>query len=59
MGELGLVLMAKAILSNLIQFSVDEWSCVPSLLFSELSTWNSTGHVIVGLATYIYPHSNL
>ena len=33
-GKLGLVLMGKAKLSkSLIQFSVDGWDCVPSLLF--------------------------
>ena len=33
-GKLGLVLMGRAILSkSLIQFSVDGWGCVPSLLF--------------------------
>ena len=33
-GKLGLVLMGGAMLSkSLIQFSVDGWSCVPSLLF--------------------------
>ena len=33
-GNLGLVLMGKAMLSkSLIQFSVDGWFCVPSLLF--------------------------
>ena len=33
-GKLGLVLMGRAMLSkSLIQFSVDEWGCVPSLLF--------------------------
>ena len=38
-GELGLVLMGRAMLSkSLIQFSVDGWSCVPSLLF----TWGQT-----------------
>ena len=32
-GKLGLVLMGGAMLSkSLIQFSVDGWSCVPSLL---------------------------
>ena len=37
--NLGLVLMGGAILSNLlIQFSVDGWDCVPSLLF----TWGQT-----------------
>ena len=31
---MGLVLMGGAMLSkSLIQFSVDEWGCVPSLLF--------------------------
>ena len=40
-GKLDLVLMGGAMLSkSLIQFSVDEWSCVPSLLF----TW---GHTMV------------
>ena len=34
-GFLGLVLMGRAILSkSLIQFSVDGWGCVPSLLFN-------------------------
>ena len=38
-GKLGLVLMGGAMLSkSLIQFSVDGWSCVPSLLF----TWGQT-----------------
>ena len=38
-GKLGLVLMDGAMLSkSLIQFSVDGWSCVPSLLF----TWGQT-----------------
>ena len=37
--KLGLVLMGGAMLSkSLIQFSVDGWSCVPSLLF----TWDQT-----------------
>ena len=32
-GKLGLVLLGRAMLSkSLIQFSVDGWSCVPSLL---------------------------
>ena len=34
MGKLGLVLMGGTMLSkSLIQFSVDGWGCVPSLLF--------------------------
>ena len=34
-GILGLVLMGRAVLSkSWIQFSVDRWSCVPSLLFT-------------------------
>ena len=38
-GKLGLVLMDWAMLSkSLIPFSVDGWSCVPSLLF----TWDQT-----------------
>ena len=38
-GKLGLVLMDGAMLSKpLIQFSVNGWSCVPSLLF----TWDQT-----------------
>ena len=38
-GKLGFVLMGGAMLSKLlIQFSVDGWSCVPSLLF----TWGQT-----------------
>ena len=33
-GETALVLMGRAMLSKfLIQFSVDGWGCVPSLLF--------------------------
>ena len=33
-GKLGFVLMARAMLSkSLIQFYVDGWGCVPSLLF--------------------------
>ena len=33
-GKLGLVLMGGAMFSkSLIQFSVDGWGCVPSLLF--------------------------
>ena len=33
-GKLGLVLMDEAMLStSLIQFSVDGWGCIPSLLF--------------------------
>ena len=35
-GILGLVLMGQAMLSkSLIQFSVDGWGCVPSLLFDQ------------------------
>ena len=38
-GKMGLVLMGGAMLSkSLIQFSVDGWVCVPSLLF----TWGQT-----------------
>ena len=38
-GKLGLVLMGVAMFSkSLIQFSVDGWGCVPSLLF----TWGQT-----------------
>ena len=38
-GKLGLVLMGGAMLSkSLIQFSIDGWSCYPSLLF----TWGPT-----------------
>ena len=34
-GKLGLVLMGRAMISkSLIQFSVDGWGCVPSLLFN-------------------------
>ena len=42
--------MAKAILSNLIQFSVDEWSCVPSLLF----TWGQTMVEVVKIMALAY-----
>ena len=36
MGKLGLLLMGGAMLSkSLIQLSVDEWGCVPSLLFDQ------------------------
>jgi len=38
-GKLGLVLMGRAMFSKtLIQFSIDGWTCVPSLLF----TWGQT-----------------
>ena len=38
-GKLSLVLMGRSMLSkSLIQFSVDGWGCVPSLLF----TWGQT-----------------
>ena len=38
-GKLGLVLMGGAMLGkSFIQFSVDGWSCVPSVLF----TWGQT-----------------
>ena len=37
-GKLGLVLVHRAISKSLIQFSLDRWSCVPSLLF----TWGQT-----------------
>ena len=38
-GKLGLVLMGRAILSkSLIQFSVDGWRCVISLLFTRGQT---------------------
>ena len=38
-GEIGLYLIDKALLSkSLVQFSVDGWGCVPSLLF----TWGQT-----------------
>ena len=38
-GKLGLVLMGRAKFSkSLIQFSVDGWGCVPSLLFA----WGQT-----------------
>ena len=48
MGEpdhkLGLILMGGAVLSKyLIQFSVDGWSCVPSLIFS----WGQTMEPLV------------
>ena len=39
-GKLSLVLMGRAMLSkSLIQFSVDGWSCVPSLLFDLRPTY--------------------
>ena len=38
-GKLGLVLMGRVMFSkSLIQFSIDGWVCVPSLLF----TWCQT-----------------
>ena len=38
-GKLGPALMSRAMISkSLIQFSVDRWGCVPSLLF----TWGQT-----------------
>ena len=43
-GKLGLVLMGRAMPSKfLIQFSVDGWGCVPSLLF----TWSLTMEEVV------------
>ena len=43
-GQLGLVLMGRAMLSkSLIQFSVDDWGCVPSLLFDLRSNYGG-GH---------------
>ena len=47
-GKLGLVLMGVAMLHKfLIQFSVDGWSCVPSLLF----TWGQTMVEVMKMAT--------
>ena len=38
-GKLGFVLVGRAMLSKyLIQFSVDEWSCISSLLFTWVQT---------------------
>ena len=38
-GKLGLVLMGRAMISkSLIRFSVDGWSCLPSLLFTSGQT---------------------
>ena len=39
-GKLGLVLMGRAVLNkSLIQFFVDGWSCVSSLLFTGAKRW--------------------
>ena len=44
-GKLGLVLMGRAMLSkSVIQFSVDGWDCVISLLF----TWGQTLMISIG-----------
>ena len=52
-GKLGLFLMGEAMLiKSLIQFSVDGWSCVPSLLF----TW---GHTIMGSSLVAQSVKNL
>ena len=55
-GKLGLVLMAGAMLSkSFIQFSVDGWSCVPSLLF----TWDQTMMEVVKImvTSFKRPHA--
>ena len=39
-GKLGLVLIGRALLGkSLIQFSIDGWGCVPSLLFTWAKLW--------------------
>ena len=46
-GKLGLVLMGRARFSiSLIQFSVDGWSCVPSLLFPWVQTMGKTSTMV-------------
>ena len=47
-GKLGLVLMGGAMLSkSLIQFSVNRWGCVPSLLFTQGQTMVEVVKIIV------------
>ena len=46
-GGKGFVLMGRAMLSkSLIQFSVDGWSCVPSLLFPWVQTMGKTSTMV-------------
>ena len=54
-GKLGLVLMGGAMLSkSLIQFSVDGWSCVPSLKFS----WGQTMVEVMKLTVTSFKRSH-
>ena len=55
MGKLGLVLMGGAMLSkSLIQFSVDGWGCVPSLLF----TWSQTMEEVMKIMVISFKRSH-
>ena len=48
MRKLGLVLMGRAMLSkSVIQFSVDGWGCVPSLLFDLRPTYGGRMKMMV------------
>ena len=51
-GKLNLILMGGVGMLNksLIQFSVDEWSCVPSMLF----TWGQTMVEVMNIVITIY-----
>ena len=56
-GKVGLVLVGKAMLSkSLIQFSVDGWSCVPSLLL----TWGQTMVEVMKImaTSFTRPHAD-
>ena len=61
-GKLGLVLMGRAMLSkSLIQFSVDGWSCVSSLLFDLRPNYDGgsedNGHLLPKVPyTHCYTH---
>ena len=47
-GKLGLVLMGGAMFSKYsIQFSVDQWGCVPSLLFTWVPTMMEIMEIMV------------
>ena len=54
-GKLGLTLVGRAMLSkSLVQFSVDGWGCVPSLLF----TWGRTMVEVVKIMVTSFKRSH-
>ena len=55
-GKLGLTLVGRAMLSkSLVQFSVDGWGCVPSLLF----TWGRTMVEVVKIMVTSFKRSHV